>query len=335
MVAYNDLGGLGSKQGAPVFYNWPAPNLLPLALPWLPVLGLLMLRPNRRASAWWIWLPLACVGGPTFLAEPLLASMAASTVEMLLDWVFAVGSGLAAVWLLAGYLGRKHRVLAFVGILAAQGAFGFLAAVMRLGSAGLKLETLPLGIGLGPGVVAVSVALALAGLGCRGRYGWLRLSLWLIVALGACWLVIVGPPYILGRVASGIELEPLLLLSCVVSATAMTFGVMLPFLLLSFVNGFYRERLKGLLHLGGQAPPPLVPPPEPAAPEVAAGCTCFLVGGPGGSDAYAFEMAGLAPGDNPQGCKRVAGGRLGQGGTTTGSSRVNVAHPGGVPECAS
>ena len=37
-----------------------------------------------------------------------------------------------------------------------------------------------------------------------------------------------------------------------------SFGVVLPFLVLSFANGFYRERLKGLLHLGAAAPPPMI-----------------------------------------------------------------------------
>jgi hypothetical protein len=46
---------------------------------------------------------------------------------------------------------------------------------------------------------------------------------------------------------------------------------MLPFLLLSFANGFYRERLKGLLHLGGAGAPPVITPSVPALVEAAAG----------------------------------------------------------------
>lgn len=271
MVAYADLGGLGAKQGVPVFYDWVAPSLMPQVVPWLAILALLMLKPNRCGSAWWIWVPFACVGGLTFLAEPLLDSVASSAVQMFLDWVFAVGCGLAAVWLLAGYLEWKHRVLAFVGILAAQGAFSFLAAVMRLGPAGFEVQPLPLGFGLGRSVLVIPLALTLAGLGCRGRNGWLRLNPWLIGALGAYWLMFMGPPSILGRVASGIDVDLVMLLSVVLSATGMTFGAMLPFLILSFVNGFYRERLKGLLHLGSVAPPPIITPPMPVVQEVAGG----------------------------------------------------------------
>jgi hypothetical protein len=206
----------------------------------------------------------------TFLVEPWLEPLASSTMQMFLDWGFALGCGLAAVWLLADYLGWKHRVLAFVGILTAQGAFSFLAAVVRLGSVGFNLETLPLGIGLGPSVVVISLALTLAGLGCRGRYGWLRFNLWLLAALGACWLMIMGPPFILGRVASGIDLDLVMLMWVVLSATGMTFAVMLPFLILAFVNGFYRERLKGLLHAESPAPS-VIQSSMPAGQEVARG----------------------------------------------------------------
>ena len=81
----------------------------------------------------------------------------------------------------------------------------------------------------------------------------------------------MGPPFILSRVASGIDPDLVMLLSAVLSATGMTFGAMLPFLILSFVNGFYRERLKGLLHLGDVAQPPRIAPPMPAVPELARG----------------------------------------------------------------
>jgi hypothetical protein len=46
-------------------------------------------------------------------------------------------------------------------------------------------------------------------------------------------------------------------------ATGITFGTVLPFLVLSFVNQFYRERLKALLHLGDTAAPPVITPPMP------------------------------------------------------------------------
>src|SRR5208283_3782822 len=99
---------------------------------------------------------------------------------------------------------------------------------------------------------------SLAGLACRGRYGWLRLSLWLIVALVVIWQLAISPFYVISHVPA------LAIFGVVGMAAGITFGVLLPFLLLSFVSGFYRERLKGLLHLGGAAPPPVMTSPAPA-----------------------------------------------------------------------
>jgi len=58
-----------------------------------------------------------------------------------------------------------------------------------------------------------------------------------------------------------LEMAPAFVIFCAVS-----FSVLLPFLLLSFVNGFYRERLKELLRLADAAPPSARQPH--ASPEV-------------------------------------------------------------------
>ena len=132
--------------------------------------------------------------------------------------------------------------------------------MVRQGWEGVGLETLQLGIFLAVSVLVMSVALSLAGLVCRGRYGWLRLSLWLMAALVVVWLLVLGPFFIIAMIASGGNVPLLALFAVVAVATGITFGVLLPFLVLSFANGFYRERLKGLLHLGGAAPPPVITP---------------------------------------------------------------------------
>ena len=271
MVAYSDLGGLGPKQGAPVTYDWAAPSLIPQALPWLAMLLLLLLRPNRCASAWWICVPLACVGGVACVPQSLLALLPSAQFEILLDLISGMGFGLAALWLLASYLGWKHRVLAFLGILMAQGGFSLLAFGFRQSWGEVSPETLQVGISIAASALVMSVALSLAGLVCRGRYGWLRLTLWLIAALLVVWLLVLGPFFLISRVASGGNIPLLALVSIVAVASGITFGVLLPFLVLSYANGFYRERLKGLLHLGGGVPPPVIAPPAPALTEATAG----------------------------------------------------------------
>jgi hypothetical protein len=271
VVAYADLGGLGAKQGAPVGYDWAMPSLMPQVLPWLAILALLMLKPNRCASAWWILIPLACVGGVACLPEPVLEILPSSQFEIFLELIGALGFGLAAVWLLSSYLAWKHRLLAFLGILLAQGVFGTFAYLVRKGSEGLGAETLQIGVFLAASVLVIAVALALSGLVCRGQYCWLRLSLWLMAALVVVWLLVIGPFFIIALISSGGNVPALALFGIVGGAAGITFGVLLPFLVLSFANGFYRERLMGLLHLGDVAQPPIIASPMPAVPEVMGG----------------------------------------------------------------
>ena len=271
MVAYADLGGLGAKPGVPVSYDWVQPSLMPQVLPWLAILALLMLKPNRCASAWWILVPLACVGGVAILPEPVRQLLPASQFEIFLELIGALGFGLAAVWLLSSYLAWKHRMLAFLGTLLVPGVFGTFACLVRQGAEGLGAETLQIGVFLAASVLVIAVALALSGLVCRGRYCWLRLSLWLMAALVVVWLLVIGPFFMIAVISSGGSVPVLALFGFVGGAAGITFGVLLPFLVLSFVNGFYRERLKGLLHLGDVAQPPIIAPPMPAVPEVAGG----------------------------------------------------------------
>ena len=267
MVAYTDLGGLGPKQGAPVVYDWVPSSLIPQVLPWLAILALLMLKPNRCASAWWIWVPLACVGGLACAPESVLEFLPASQIGMFLELISALGFGLAAVWLLSSYLGWKHRVLGFLGIMLAQGVFSSLAYVIRQSWEGLGVETLGLGVFLVVGVLVISLALTLAGLLCRGHFGFLRLSFWLIALLLAVWLLLVGPFFIIAMIGGAGNVPMAVPFMVVAVAAGISFGVLLPFLVLSFANGFYRERLKGLLHLGDVQAPPLIISPPPVVPE--------------------------------------------------------------------
>ena len=271
MIASADLGGLGPKQGAPVVYDWVMPSLMPQVLPWLAILALLMLKPNRCASAWWILVPLACVAGVAGAPQSVLELLPSSQFEIFMELIGALGFGLAALWLLSSYLRWKHRLLTFLGMLLAQMGFSLLAFAIRQGWEDAGLEALQVGIFLGASVLVISLALTLAGLVCRGRYGWLRLSLWMMAALVVVWVLVIGPFFIFAMISSGGNVPLVALFGIVGVAAGITFGVLLPFLVLSFANGFYRERLKGLLHLGGAASPPMIAPPMPAL-ATASGC---------------------------------------------------------------
>jgi hypothetical protein len=271
VIASADLGGLGPKQGAPVVYDWVMPSLMPQVLPWLAILALLMLKPNRFASAWLVMVPCGCVAGLACAPQSWLELLPSAQFEIFLELIGALGFGLAALWLLSSYLRWKHRLLTFLGMLLAQAGFSLLAFAVRQGWEDAGLEALQVGIFLGASVLVISLALTLAGLVCRGRYGWLRLSLWMMAALVVVWLLVIGPFFIFAMISSGGNVPLVALFGIVGVAAGITFGVLLPFLVLSFANGFYRERLKGLLHLGGAASPPMIAPPMPAL-ATASGC---------------------------------------------------------------
>ncbi len=240
MVAYADVGGLGLKQGAPVYYDWAAASAMPQLLPWLVILALLMLKPNRRASAWWIWVPLACVAGVASAPQSVLALLPSSQFEIFLEWIVALGFGLAAAWLLSSYLGWKHRLLAFLGFLLALGAFSMLTFVARQGWEGVGLETMQVAVFLGVSVLVTSVAVSLAGLVCRGRYSCVHLSLWLMAALVVVWLLVIVPFFVIMLLSNGGNVPLLAVFAAVGVAVGITFGTLLPFLVLSFANQFYR-----------------------------------------------------------------------------------------------
>ncbi|MCX6925554.1 MAG: hypothetical protein NT154_20450, partial [Verrucomicrobia bacterium] len=226
MVAYADMGGLGTKQGAPVVYNWAAPSLIPQVLPWVAILGLLMLKPNRCASAWWILIPLACVGCLASAPESILGQLPAAQISVFLELISSFGFGLAAVWLLASYLGWKHRMLAFLGILAAHGVFSCLAYAIRHSWEGNGIEALGMGVFLVAGILIMSVALTLAGLLCRGHYSLPRLCLWLIAGSLALWLVVIGPIFLIALIGGGGNVPITVPFVFIAVAAGITVGVL-------------------------------------------------------------------------------------------------------------
>ncbi|MGD0209275.1 MAG: hypothetical protein ABSC89_16885 [Verrucomicrobiota bacterium] len=253
IVASSDLGALGSRDGSPIDYNWVLPGIAPLLLPWLAILGLLILKPNRCAGAWLIWLPLGCV--LAFILVPLPIRPAGT--DFLLDVIAALAVGLAAVWLLSNYLRQQHRLLTFLCLLLALAGFSVLAFVSRQGLSLLTIESLQVGIVLAVGVLASSVALSLGGLICRGRYRPLGLYLWLFLSLTAIWLVMVAPFFLIALIVSGGRIAWSGFFVPVLVAAMVNFATLLPFLILSLVSPFFRERLKALLHVKPEVPPPL------------------------------------------------------------------------------
>jgi hypothetical protein len=269
------LGGLGDTEGPPVTYNWTAAGLISPLLPWLAILALLALKPNHGWSAWWIWLPLACLAAGWHCLELVLQSsntgLPKGMLEIILDVPVALAFGLAALWLLASHLGRRHRFGTFLGsllILVVFTVFSFAAAagwntglepVMSLldprrcsatagaGEMALPFLVLPLVLAL-----VVAAAMFLCGLACRWRHRPWWLCLWLFLSLPTAWVAVSALLHALCRMASPDSVNFDLLLVLGPFMVALIFATLLPFLVLSRVNALFRERLKNLFHLEPQ-----------------------------------------------------------------------------------
>jgi hypothetical protein len=263
VVPVADLGGLGAREGLPAHYDWAAPNPIVPLLPWLLVLGLLLLPPNRCGQAWWIWLPIACV----FAGR--LALAASSLPDEIVGGLDALGLGIAAVWLLAPYLARSHRFLSFLCYVPTLALTSLLVYLVRQGWEGAEaIQTVGVSLALAICGLIISVAMLLAGLQCRKHYRPGSLGLWLLVFIGAIWLLVAAPFFLLALLAGGGLPWSEFLLGWLV-ATGLCFGVLLPFLVLALANPLFRARLKALLHLERAAPPPALLPPIAAAPSPA------------------------------------------------------------------
>lgn len=266
---------MGARDGPAVEYNWVAgmpgvsgfrseaddgsaaenDGFPPGVLPWLVIFGLLALKPNRRPAAWLIWLPLGCV-----MALTLLPPMMSGETNFFLDVIAALAFGLAAVWLLSNYLRRPHRWLTFLFVLMTLAGFSALTVVSRQGLNLLEAGTQPTGIVLGVGVLASAIALSFGELTCRERFRPAGLCLWLLLLLAFVWLLIAAPFFIIAEISNGGRISLGDFFTPVLAVAAGNFALLLPFLILSSANPFYRERLKALLHIQPAAPPPLSAP---------------------------------------------------------------------------
>ena len=208
----------------------------------LALLLLLLLKRNRSLQALWLAAPLAfCLAIVSFLSA--VPGIRSDAPDELFGILGATLFGLAATWLLSPYLKRRGRFLTFLGTLATMELFSLLTCAVaqpRDGDPSLGYVL------IGGAVVALllSLAINLAGWSCRSRYDRRRLSLWLIVWIMAGWLAVFVVMSRIERPGSLLEM-----VTAFAIFSAVSFSVLLPFLLLSFVNGFYRERLKELLRL--------------------------------------------------------------------------------------
>ena len=244
-------------------YHWPKASVLQPLAPWLGVLLLLTLKTNRRGQAWWIWAPLGGLAGVGAFLPFLLGSLDSRMFGIFQDTFGVLVFSLAAVWLVATHLASEHRFATCLRLLLALAGFSLFGLVSQL-RGGLDEATFPVGAMLGATSVVLAAALSLAGRRCRRRYRPAALGLWVAFFLFAAWLVVLSALFIPTLLGGGrTDTRPLV--TAVLSMTALGFGALLPFLILSFTNSFYRERLEHLLGLTPDASPATGRWPGPCA----------------------------------------------------------------------
>lgn len=263
-VSYADLGGLGARNGIPVACMWepppPEPPQMPVAaaaglkcLFWMVILLTLFLpRQNRMPEAWWLGLPVLV---SALLGTALVCLMTGKEWN-LLQAACSFVVGLAAVWLLMPFLVSHSRIVVFFKTLPVLAGFSLLAFVPTLLAqhSGFLDFRAYLAALLALASLAATVALVFTGLSVRRCFGRVRGIVWLAVWTVLSWAAIATPFAIVGSVNGGNDWGEGLL--AILSLSAISLGLVLPLVLLSFFQPFYRDRFFGWLNL---------PQPDPTA----------------------------------------------------------------------
>jgi hypothetical protein len=93
-----------------------------------------------------------------------------------------------------------------------------------------------------------------------------KLALWFVVLLVGVWCVVLAPFFLIAILTSGGGPSWMQLAGAVLAISGISLMIALPFLLLSFANRLFRERLGRLLHLTEPSTPVAnLPPTAPPA----------------------------------------------------------------------
>lgn len=221
------------------------------------LLAFMALRENKTPAAFLILLPMLLVWGG-WKAFSALMQMSGESVLMG-TVVISILTGFTTVWLLGERVGNRHRAATFFG------AAGILLAscALMLVEIGTPAYRLQIGLVVAFYLLILLVGFVIAGFLSRKQFGPVRFSLWL--ALG----VLLATSCVFGilltiQMFMYFSVYLLWIYVIVVSfSTAVLWGGMLPFLVLFFVNDFWRHRFSAVMGLGGKTLPAAIPPASP------------------------------------------------------------------------
>lgn len=224
-------------------------NSARLLAPWLAILALLGLKPNRNLAAVWIIAPLGCI---IFLTSAFPWALPSPANEIM-EAIGCLAAGLAVAWLLAEHLRHRRRGLAFLLLLLAMALSGVLVFALRRGAEWQAASTMSAAILTTLAIVATALALSFCGRLCLNKYQPAKCYVGLLILLPISWFLISTPILIYGLM-SGKDTVPWLEFFVVICAcAAVNYATILPFLILSTANIFYHQRLLALLQLPVQS----------------------------------------------------------------------------------
>jgi hypothetical protein len=250
-----------------VIHQWTPPSLLPLLIPWLGLLLFFVLVPeNKNGSAWWIWLPLVAIVAVMNNLEWALTDFPSELQGMLETALIALAFGHATVWLLADRLGRRHRALTSLSIALVLGCATWLTFMVQQDWGEELIYALFMIMPLSLAVLVGAGAIGVAGWKVRRPIGILRTSLRLAIVVFTSWILILLPLVVIGGIMSGGEVPWGELAGLWGLMGGLHLATLLPFVVLSFCSGFFRQRLELLLNLDREIPRWIEPAPvmEPA-----------------------------------------------------------------------
>lgn len=261
-MASQDIGDLGPRESSPAAIQWRWYYHVPSLGLWVLLVALLVLvKSNRRAQAWLIWLPVLAVSlGWSMLARLLF--LPPESAEPFGGFLVALAASWAVVWLLAPWLARCRvwaaLLLATAAMLAAGGVFYFSVCDFASPDGPDFWSVLHVA-----GALALLVATVLGAYSCRTEYQPRRFMVWLLL-----WMIAVPvlsiPVTMLVAAFFGsdglidfVRLVVMALISSVIGGALLgvvLYLVNLPFLFLAMRNPFYRARFHDVLRLTPAVP---------------------------------------------------------------------------------
>lgn len=262
-----NLGDLGPKQGQAAAFNWKWYYSVPGFAIWFVLIAVIALpKSNHNINVLTILLPIAVLN----LLWPILVkvtSMPSSGASQFFAIFQSMLIGIAILWLMGDYISRFGGFIKFLlslAIMVITAGVGFLSYSTRLS------REVPVFLVL---LICMAFALLLAIIisrrFCRKKYSPVRFMLWLAV-----WTILLGSFstlifFILGSFILSSWPSRLIQQLIQVLLIGLIFGLFiyvinLPYMLLGFVNPFFRQRFYACLRL---KPKPIIAEQDDIKPE--------------------------------------------------------------------